>query len=70
MIDAQQHFWRLGRGEHDWPTVSEAPIYRDFGGKDLVPLQIAAGMWQAVLVQATPAVCDGTARASYGLAPS
>lgn len=58
MIDAHQHFWRLGRGDYDWPTVSEPPIFRDFGPEDLAPLLAAAGVRQTVLVQATPTVAE------------
>lgn len=56
MIDAHQHFWRLDRGDYDWPNDSVAPIFRDFGPEDLTPLLAAAGVGKTVLVQATPTV--------------
>lgn len=54
MIDAHQHFWRLSRGDYDWPNDSVAPIFRDFGPEDLRPLLDRAGVRQTVLVQVCP----------------
>jgi L-fuconolactonase len=58
MIDAHQHFWRLDRGDYDWPNDSVAPIFRDFAPEDLRPLLAAAGVQQTVLVQATPTIAE------------
>lgn len=58
MIDAHQHFWRLSRGDYAWPNDSVAPIFRDFGPDDLLPLLDAAGVRQTVLVQATDSVAE------------
>ncbi|UZK65454.1 amidohydrolase family protein [Sphingomonas sp. M1-B02] len=53
-IDAHQHFWRLARGDYDWPTPNLTPIYRDFGPDDLSPLLREVGIDGTILVQATP----------------
>jgi L-fuconolactonase len=58
VIDAHQHFWRLDRGDYDWPNASVSAIFRDFGPADLAPLLAAAGVRQTVLVQATPTVTE------------
>ena len=58
MIDAHQHFWRLARGDYLWPNASVAPIFRDFGPKDLLPLLERAGMARTVLVQATESLAE------------
>ncbi|MBL4786333.1 MAG: amidohydrolase family protein [Cohaesibacteraceae bacterium] len=52
-IDAHQHFWKLARGDYEWLTSELAPIYRDFGPADLLPLLKAAGIDGTILVQAT-----------------
>lgn len=58
VIDAHQHFWRLARGDYQWPNDSVAPIFRDFGPDDLAPLLNRAGVTQTVLVQATDTVAE------------
>lgn len=58
MIDAHQHVWRLSRGDYAWPNDSVAPIFRDFGPDDLLPLLAAAGVTWTVLVQATDTVAE------------
>ncbi|MDC0737791.1 amidohydrolase family protein [Cognatishimia sp. SS12] len=57
-IDAHQHFWTLARGDYPWPNASVAPIFRDFGPKDLAPLISVAGIDETVLVQATDTVAE------------
>ncbi len=57
-IDANQHFWRLHRGDYDWLTVDLEPIYRDFGPSDLGPLLARADMAGTVLVQAAPTIAE------------
>ena len=57
-IDAHQHFWTIARGDYGWLTPDLAPIYRDFGPKDLAPLMDAAGIEGTVLVQAAPTVAE------------
>jgi L-fuconolactonase len=54
MIDAHQHFWRLGANGCAWPTPDLVPIYRDFGPADLAPLTTAEGISATVLVQSQP----------------
>jgi L-fuconolactonase len=58
MIDAHQHFWRLDRGDYDWPNDSVAPIFRDFAPDELRPLLAQAGVAQTILVQATPTLAE------------
>lgn len=58
MIDAHQHFWRLARGDYLWPNESVAPIFRDFGPGDLLPLLARAGVARTVLVQATESLAE------------
>jgi L-fucono-1,5-lactonase len=58
LIDAHQHFWRLGRGDYGWITPDLAPIYRDFGPGDLAPLLAAAGIERTILVQAAPTAAE------------
>jgi L-fuconolactonase len=53
-IDAHHHLWTLGRGDYRWLTPDLAPIHRDFGLADLVPLLSAAGIDGTILVQAAP----------------
>ncbi len=55
-IDAHQHFWSIARRDYGWLTDSLAPIYRDFGPKDLQPLLADTGTEKTVLVQAAPSV--------------
>lgn len=58
MIDAHQHFWRIGEHDCTWPTADLADIYRDFLPADLVPLAQAAGVSGSVLVQSQPSDLD------------
>jgi L-fuconolactonase len=55
-IDAHQHFWRLERGDYDWPTPDMTALYRTFEPADLQPLAQAAGITHTVAVQAAPNV--------------
>ena len=56
MIDAHQHFWRLDRGDYGWLTPALAPIFRDFGPDDLVPILSRHRIERTILVQAAPTV--------------
>jgi L-fuconolactonase len=51
MIDAHQHFWRIGENDCAWPGADLAAIHRDFEPADLAPLAGAAGVEGTVLVQ-------------------
>jgi L-fuconolactonase len=57
-IDAHQHYWRIGRNGHSWPTADWPRIHRDFGPEDLAPLLAARGIARTVLVQSQPHVDD------------
>lgn len=54
MIDAHQHFWRLGRGDYGWLTPALDPIHRDFLPGDLAPILARHGIERTILVQAAP----------------
>lgn len=58
IVDAHQHFWRLAERGRDWPPPALAPIYRDFGAADLLPLLVQHGVTATVLVQSMPAEED------------
>lgn len=51
MIDAHQHFWRIGRNDCVWPTADLTPIYRDFEPIDLLCETEKSGVKGSVLVQ-------------------
>lgn len=58
LIDAHQHFWKLAdRGNH-WPPATLAPIYRDFGPSDLMPLLHTNQVSGTVLIQSLPTAAD------------
>ncbi|GGY73503.1 amidohydrolase [Cellvibrio zantedeschiae] len=58
MIDAHQHFWRIGENDCRWPTADLTAIYRDFNPVDLEPLTKAAGITGSVLVQSQESDAD------------
>lgn len=58
VIDSHQHFWSLENNFANWPTSDQAPIHRDFGPQDLVPLLETAGVDGTILVQAAPALAE------------
>jgi L-fuconolactonase len=58
MIDAHQHFWRLGQNDCAWPTPDLAAIHRDYGPADLTRLAAPAGVTGSVLVQSQPSDRD------------
>jgi len=51
MIDAHQHFWRIGRNDCRWPTPELAAIHRDYEPAELVALAAPLGVRGSVLVQ-------------------
>jgi L-fuconolactonase len=57
LIDAHQHFWRIGQNDCAWPTPDLAAIHRDFESRDL---RAAAGpdLVGAVTVQSQPSDAD------------
>ncbi|SFH00396.1 L-fuconolactonase [Palleronia marisminoris] len=54
IIDAHQHFWRIGRGDYSWMNDSVAPIRRDILPPDLLPLARQANVVGTIAVQAAP----------------
>lgn len=58
MIDAHQHFWKLGEHDCVWPTAAEAAIYRDFLPADWRAVAEPCGVTGSVLVQSQESVRD------------
>jgi len=58
VIDAHQHFWRIGENDCSWPTADLNAIYRNFSPGDLAPLAQAAGVTGTVLVQSQESDAD------------
>ena len=54
LIDAHQHFWRIGENGHEWPTPDLAAIYRDFAPGDWAAVAAPLGIEGSILVQAQP----------------
>lgn len=54
MIDAHQHFWRIGRNDCHWPTPDLAAIHRDRTTGDLIELAAPLGVHGSVLIQSQP----------------
>ena len=57
-IDAHQHYWRIGRNGHEWPTPDLPAIHRDFLPADLAPELAPLGIACTVVVQSQPADAD------------
>jgi len=51
MIDAHQHFWRIGENGCTWPTPDFAAIYRDFLPEEFEALAAPLNVRESVLVQ-------------------
>ena len=51
LIDAHQHFWRVGENGLSWPPPDLAAIHRDFGPADLAAVGALVGLAGSVLVQ-------------------
>jgi L-fuconolactonase len=51
MIDAHQHFWRIGANGCTWPTSDLAAIHRDFEPAELKAAAAPLGVEGSVLVQ-------------------
>jgi L-fuconolactonase len=54
LIDAHQHFWRVGENGFSWPTPDLAAIHRDFAPPDLAAVAGPHGLTGCVLVQSQP----------------
>lgn len=52
IVDAHQHFWKVGRGDYGWMSPDAPVLYRDYLPQDLAPLLQAAGVDRTILVQA------------------
>jgi L-fuconolactonase len=51
MIDAHQHFWRIGRNDCRWPTPDMAAIHHDYEPQALIALAAPLGVKGSVLIQ-------------------
>jgi L-fuconolactonase len=58
LIDAHQHFWRIGENDCAWPTPDLAAIHRNFGPEDLKTVGASVGLTGSVLVQSQPSDRD------------
>jgi L-fuconolactonase len=58
LIDAHQHFWRIGRADYGWLTPALSAIYRDFLPGDLAPILARHSIAKTILVQAAPTVAE------------
>lgn len=58
MIDAHQHFWRIGKHDCLWPTADLTEIYCDFLPEDLAPLAANVSVTGTVLVQSQESDAD------------
>jgi L-fuconolactonase len=58
LIDAHQHFWRIGRNGHEWPTPDLARIYQDYCPKDWLIEARRFGVTSSVAVQSQPDEAD------------
>ncbi len=57
LIDAHQHFWRIGQNDCAWPTPDLAAIHRDFEPRDL-RAEAGSDLVGAVTVQSQPNDAD------------
>ncbi|MES1158399.1 MAG: amidohydrolase family protein [Terricaulis silvestris] len=51
IIDAHQHFWRIGENDCTWPTPDLTAIYRNFETTDLEAVASPLGVIGSVLLQ-------------------
>ncbi|MEO6360634.1 MAG: amidohydrolase family protein [Sphingomicrobium sp.] len=58
LIDAHQHYWRIGRNGHEWPTPELAHIHRDFEPADWESVAVPIGVTASVAVQSQPGERD------------
>lgn len=58
LIDAHQHFWRIGRNGHEWPTPDLTGLYRDFGPNELLEASQGLGLTGSIVVQSQPNELD------------
>jgi L-fuconolactonase len=58
LIDAHQHFWRVGRNGFVWPTPDLDRIHCDFLPRDLNEIAARWGVTGSVLVQSQPSDLD------------
>jgi L-fuconolactonase len=56
IIDAHQHYWQLSRFDYGWIDPADPVLHRDYLPDDAAPEMSAAGVGQAVLVQALGSV--------------
>ena len=58
LIDAHQHYWRIGENGHEWPTPDLATIYRNFAPNDWEQAARPTGTTGSIVVQSQPSDLD------------
>lgn len=58
VLDAHQHFWKLGPDRYTWLTPEAGPIHRTFAVEDVAPHVAASDVDDVILVQADPTFRD------------
>ena len=58
LIDAHQHFWRIGQNDLAWPTADLAAIHRDFEPPELARIGAPHDLAGTVVVQSQPSDRD------------
>jgi L-fuconolactonase len=58
IVDAHQHFWRVGHTQHDWRAPAMRALHRDFQPNDLIGDLRAVGVDATVVVQSANTVAD------------
>ncbi|HEX7850270.1 MAG TPA: amidohydrolase family protein [Sphingomonas sp.] len=58
VLDAHQHFWKIGGPGQSWPDADWPAIYRDFLPDDLRAAAVDCDLVGSVLVQSQPADSD------------
>ena len=58
IIDSHQHFWKIGKHDHEWPQSDLKPIYADFGVDEWLNETQGLSLSGTVLVQSQPSHND------------
>ncbi len=56
IIDAHQHFWKLDRGDYEWPTPDLEILYKDYLPEHLLSILKKNKIDKTILVQTTPTI--------------
>lgn len=58
IVDSHQHFWQVRRFDYPWMSSDVKVLYQDYLPSQLVPILVANGVAQTVLVQASNSVAE------------